>query len=133
MREKSNDPTPQRPDGPRLLDGPMVPIDLNALTVQIKNEQAWKNLDRNSITVYKTEGITMVLVGLHQGAEFKKNTVSGIISVQVLEGRIRFETDQESMERSKAQMVTLHENIPHNIIAVEESVFLLIHANFSVR
>ncbi len=128
MIEKSNNPTPNRPDGTRVLDAPMVNIDLNVFMHQIKNEQAWKNTDRNAITVYKTFGMTIVLMALHKGAELKKHTAAGIISVQVLEGLMRFNTDDDSAEIGKGQMLTLHERIPHSVLALEESVFLLTHA-----
>jgi len=45
--------------------------------------------------------------------------------VQVLEGRIQFDTGQQSVELSKGHMLALHEGIPHSVLAKEESVFLL--------
>ena len=128
MSEKSNDPTLQRPDGSRQLDAPMVTIDLNKLILQIKQEQGWKEKDRNAITVYKTQGMSLVLMALKEGAELKKHLAQGIITVQVLEGKIRFTTDEKEVERSKGEMLTLHEKIPHSVLALEESVFLLTHA-----
>lgn len=129
MSEKSNDPTPQRPEGSRQLDAPMVTIDLNKLILQIKQEQGWKEKDRNAITVYKTQGMSLVLMALKEGAELKKHLAQGIITVQVLEGKIRFTTDEKEVERSKGQMLALHEKIPHSVLALEEAVFLLTHAN----
>lgn len=128
MPEKYNESTPQRPKGARPLDGPLITFDLETFMVQIKQEKAWLETDRNAITVYKTAGMTIVLVALHKGAEMKKHIAGGIISVQVLEGRIRFETEQESVGMPKGQMLTLHERIPHSVWAMEESVFLLTHA-----
>ena len=129
MNEKSNDPTPQRPLGNRQLDAPMVTIDLNKLILQIKQEQAWKERDRNAITIYKTQGMSLVLMALKEGAELKKHLAQGIITVQVLEGRIKFTTDETEVERTKGEMLALHEKIPHSVFAVDEAVFLLTHAN----
>lgn len=129
MSERSNKPTPQRPEGQRILDAPMVAIDLNNLITQIKQEQSWKEKDRNAITVFKTDGLNLVLMALHQGAELKKHLAQGIITVQVLEGRIKFVTEDKTMERIKGEMLTLHEKIPHSVLAMEESVFLLTHAS----
>src|SRR5690554_457584 len=129
MNERSSNPTPQRPDGQRILDAPMVTIDLNSMITQIRQEQAWKDKDRNAITVYKTEGMSLVVMALHEGAELKKHLAQGIITVQVLEGRIRFVTDEQTVERAKGEMLTLHEKIPHSVLALEESVFLLTHAS----
>ena len=123
--EKSNDATPQRPAGARLLDAPLVEMDLSSLSAQIKEESAWKNTDRNAITIYKTSGMRIVLVALHKGAEMKTHTAPGTISVQVLQGKIRFTTEKKAVEREKGQMLALYAGIPHSVFAVEESVFLL--------
>ena len=129
MSERSNEYTQQRPEGSRQLDAPMVTIDLNKLILQIKQEQAWKERDRNAITIYKTQGMSLVLMALKEGAELKKHLAQGIITVQVLEGRIKFTTDETEVERTKGEMLALHEKIPHSVFAVDEAVFLLTHAN----
>ncbi len=124
-QQKFNEATPQRPEGERPLDAPLVKMDLNAFRKQIKEEQAWHNSDRNSITIFKTNGMRLVLIGLHQGAEMKTHTARGIISVQVLEGQIKFTTEQQTSELGEGQMLTLHTGIPHSVLALKESVFLL--------
>lgn len=123
--EKFNEATPQRPEGDRPLDAPMVTIDLPSFMEQIKREPSWKDSDRNAITVFKTDGLRIVLIALHAGAEMIRHTADGIISVQVLEGQITFRTEQEPVELHKGQMLALHAGIPHSVLAREESVFLL--------
>ncbi len=123
--EKSNEVTPQRPEGDRLVDAPLVTIDLVSFMKQIKDEPSWKDSDRNAITVFKTDALRIVLIALHAGAEMIKHTANGIISVQVLEGQMKFNTDEQSVELSKGQLITLHQRIPHSVVAIKESVFLL--------
>lgn len=122
---KSNNSTHLRPEGERDLNAPMVTMDLLSLKTQIKEEESYKNSDRNAITIFKSEGMRIVLVALHKGAEMKTHKAPGIISVQVLEGHISFTTDQKAAERTTGQMLALHAGIPHSVIAKEESVFLL--------
>lgn len=122
---KFNDSTPQRPDGERPIDAPLVEMDLGSFIRQIKTEQAWQDSDRNAITIFKTGGMRLVLIGLHQGAEMKTHTAPGILSVQVLEGKIRFATAQQAAELGAGQMLALHAGIPHSVMAKEESIFLL--------
>ena len=55
----------------------------------------------------------------------KTHTAPGTISVQVLQGKIRFTTEKKAVEREKGQMLALYAGIPHSVFAVEESVFLL--------
>ena len=125
MDEKYNEATAQRPQGDRTMDAPLVSINLGSFIEQIRNEKTWEDSDRNAITVFKTNGMRIVLIALHKNAELSRHTANGIISVQVLEGQMIFTTDQQSVELSKDQLLTLHQGIPHSIVAKEETVFLL--------
>lgn len=125
MENKSNEATPQRPEGDRLLDAPLVTMNLNHLMEQVRNEPSWKDSDRNSITIYKSENMRIVLIGLQNNAELKTHTANGIISVQVLEGRIKFTTEQQVAELEKGQMLALKKQIPHSVLALKETFFLL--------
>ena len=125
MQEKFNEATQNRPQGERPIDSPLLLINLPALIKQIKEEEAWSKNDRNAITVFKTTGMNIVLIALHSHAELKTHTAPGTISVQVLEGTIKFNTTDESLEIKKGQLLTLHAGVSHSVLAVEESVFLL--------
>jgi quercetin dioxygenase-like cupin family protein len=122
---RSNVATPQRPLGSRALDGPMIEMNLQLLQTQIKQEEAWKNSDRNAVTLFKSDGMRIVLVALHAGAEMKTHTAPGIISVHVLEGQIAFVAEKQTTALDEGKMVALHAGIPHSVTAVKESVFLL--------
>ena len=125
MEIKYNEATPQRPEGDRSLDAALVAIDLPVFVKRIKEESTWKESDRNAITVFKTNGLRIVLIALHKGAEMPTHTADGIISVQVLEGQMQFNTEWRSVELSNGQMLALHERIPHSVLALKETIFLL--------
>ena len=125
MENKSNEATLKRPEGDRLLDAPLVTMDLNHLMAQVRNEPSWKYSDRNSITIYKSENMRVVLIGLHQNAELKTHTANGIINVQVLEGHIKFTTEKQVTELEKGQMLALKKQLPHSVFALKETFFLL--------
>ena len=125
MENKSNESTPQRPEGNRIIDAPLVNLDLNEYKSQIKNEKPWSENDRNAITLFKSNGLRLVLIALHKDAEMAKHSAKGIITVQVQQGLIRFSTEEQSVELSAGQMIVLHEGIPHSVVAIEESTFLL--------
>ena len=125
MDEKYNESTPQRPAGDRSIDAALVTIDLPLFAEQIKQESSWKDSDRNAITVFKTNGLRIVLIALHEGAEMARHTANGIISLQVLEGQLQFNTDTQSVELNTGQMLALHERIPHSVRAIKETTFLL--------
>ncbi len=125
MEEKFNEATPQRPEGDRIMDAGMVTIDLLAFIEQIKQESPWKDKDRNAITVFKTNGMRIILIALHAGAEMKTHTADGILSVQVIDGRMKFNAVNRSVELGKGQMLALHKGIQHSLLALEETIFLL--------
>ncbi|GAB3179430.1 hypothetical protein GCM10027291_45620 [Telluribacter humicola] len=125
VHQKANEATPLHPQGDRLLDAPVVEIDLAAFRKQIKQEQAWDKGDRNAITLLKSAGMRLVLIALHKGAELKTHTAPGSISVQVLEGKIKFTAEQQVAHLGQGQMLALQAGISHSVYATEESVFLL--------
>lgn len=129
MENKSNDNTPLRPEGNRVLNGTIVDMNLNEMVLQVKNETTWKNSDRNAITIFKSEALTIVLVGLKEHAALKPHHSNGAITVQVLEGKINFQADQKTILIEKGQMIALKEKIEHSVVAIEDSFFLLTKVN----
>lgn len=125
MEEKYNISTDQRPEGERVLDAPMVQIDIPGFVERIKSESAWETGDRNAITVFKTDGLRIVLVALHKGAVLSEHSAAGILSLHVLEGEIKFESQNKSVNLGRGQMVTLHKGLTHAVTAIVESVFIL--------
>ena len=123
--EKSNEATVLRPLGNRTIDASLVTIDLFSSIEQIKKEKKWKKTDRNAITVFKTNGLRIVIIALRKGAEMVKHVANGLISVQVLEGKIQFITDEHSVKLGKGQMLALHEGIPHSLLAKKKAIILL--------
>lgn len=66
MEIKANEATSQRPEGNRLLNAELVEMNLEEFIDQIKSETTWDNSDRNSITIFKSETMRIVLMGLHE-------------------------------------------------------------------
>jgi quercetin dioxygenase-like cupin family protein len=125
MKNISNQATSQSPDGNCMLNASLVEMDLNKFILQIKEEPAWEESDRNSLTIFKSESMRVVMLGLHKNAELKTHQANGVISVQVLEGKMNFITEQRSVSLEKGQMIALQENIPHSVLALTETFFLL--------
>ncbi|WP_181308751.1 cupin domain-containing protein [Rufibacter sp. XAAS-G3-1] len=122
---KPTEATPQRPDSARHLDAPLLTLDLTRSLAQIKEEKAWLTSDRNALTLYKSEEVRVVLIGLHAGAQMKTHTAPGPISVQVLEGQLTFEALPHATVLTTGQQVVLPAGVPHRVEALVESVFLL--------
>jgi quercetin dioxygenase-like cupin family protein len=92
---------------------------------QIKRETTWKENDRNALTLFKSETMRIVLMGLHKNATLKPHKANGVISVQVLEGKIEFSAESKCVMLEKGQMIALQAHIMHSVVALSESFFLL--------
>jgi quercetin dioxygenase-like cupin family protein len=125
MNEKHNDATRNRPAGERVLDAPMVHVDLPAFIRQIREEETWSKYDRNSITVFKTADMRVVLGGLHAGAGMIPHKAEGMMSIQVLEGELKVNTGDMKTSVKAGQMVVVHKDEMYSITANEESIYLL--------
>jgi quercetin dioxygenase-like cupin family protein len=130
METKHNESTELRPDGGRLMDAPVVPINVPEFIQTIKSEPAWAKSDRNAMTIYKANGMRIVLIALHEDAVMEKHTTNGIVSVQLLDGEINFNVNNESFLLKPRQIIALHRNVPHSVAAIKESVLLLTVADF---
>lgn len=125
MENKSNEATPLRPQGDRVLNAPMVEMDVNKFIEQIKGEITWQESSHNSITIYKSDALRIVLIGLHKNAQLKTHQTNAHITVQVLEGLIQFIADEQTAILQKGQIIALQPKVPHSVLATEESFFLL--------
>jgi quercetin dioxygenase-like cupin family protein len=115
----------ERNGAERVIDATMVHVNLPHFIKQIKEEETWHKNDRNAITLLKTNFLRIVLIALHKGAILKKHTVPQMLCVQVLEGKMQFITDVQTVELNIGDMITLYESIEHTVVATEETVFLL--------
>jgi quercetin dioxygenase-like cupin family protein len=125
MEYKRNEATLNRPEGDRVIDAPHLFIDLNDYTRQLQEEPAWEKNDRNSITIYKTERLSMVLVGLHAKAVMKHRPVDGISNIQLLEGKASIEVGNQKTDMKPGNIMTFHSCIDHTVEALDDTFLLL--------
>jgi quercetin dioxygenase-like cupin family protein len=122
---KINEATYNRPEGTRVLDAPYVVTDINASVVQLMNEAGWEKTDCNGITLFKTDNLTSVLICMHTGSRIGENSIDGTVTIQVVEGEVELTADEEVVTLHTGQMVMLHHEVTHSILATEETVMLL--------
>ncbi len=122
---KANEATLNRPEGDRIIDAPVVVSDIDERIDQLKDEKAWDKNDRNGITLVKNDKLTIVLTCLHADAEINDNMVDGILTIQVLDGRVDLVTEVDRYELKERSIATLRANVPHSIKAMKRSVLLI--------
>ena len=129
MEIKRNESTLNRPEGDRVLDAPYVFIDIPSFIDQVKQEKAWEKNDRNGITVFKSDLLTIVITALQASAEIKDNSVDGLLTIQVIKGNARVTTPDGDIDMSNGQVLTFHPRISHSILAITDAIFLLSNYN----
>lgn len=116
----------------RLLDGPLLVFDLPSLMEKLKLDDVGEKSNRNAITLLKSDNMRLVLIALRAGAEIDFRQSDNLISLQLLKGKLEFIAENYKVVLEQGQLLTLHENIPHSLTAVNETIFLLTIGNTSV-
>ena len=125
MEDKDIESTHNRPDGERTIDAPHLLIDIPSFVKQIRSEKQWKKSDRNSITVFKSDKMRIVLAALRKNAEMKTEHPENVLSVYLIDGKISFKTGSEDREIESGQLVALHEQVLYTIKAIKKTTMLL--------
>ena len=125
MTIKINDATPNRPEGHRLIQAHTVQVNFSEYIQQLKQEKAWQTSDRNAITVFKAQGITVVITALHEYAEINDLQVEGVVILQVMEGSVMVLHEGAMGHLSDRQMLILYEAPASSIKAMEDCVLQL--------
>jgi quercetin dioxygenase-like cupin family protein len=80
---------------------------------------------RNARTLLKDGALRVTLVVLGPGGELAEHEAAGPITLQVVEGRIRFSAGDEQHELGPDQLLTAGPGIRHRVTSEEGAAFLL--------
>lgn len=112
-----------RPDRPET--GAFVHSRLAEEVEPLKREPAWRDGDRNAITLTKGAGISLVITGLRQGAALREHRTAAATTVHVLAGRMVLRAGDRAIERRPGAVVTLETGLTHAVEALADTAFLL--------
>lgn len=118
--------THERPTlGERTLRAPMLSFSIEKEIEKLQNENAWKEGDRNAVTLQKNSRLRVVLISLRKNATLKEHQVEGPITLYMISGKISFITDDGKIIAGANELIVLEKTIPHDVEALEDSVFIL--------
>lgn len=95
------------------------------LLEHLKQKDDWMNEKSSSLTLHKDGKMSIVLVAMRGSASIGEHRAQGPITVQVVEGRLRVNTDKESVNVGQNEIVTLPAGLKHSLDALEDCGFLL--------
>jgi quercetin dioxygenase-like cupin family protein len=110
------------PESERPLRGPLQSFDLGAEVARLRGEEAFRGGRRNSLTLRKGEGMSVVLLVMGAGDRLEEHAAPGPISLAVREGCIRFSTPDGEVEAGPETLLTCNAGERHSVEALEDTV-----------
>ena len=101
------------------------PYDLELQLERMRSETPFRTNGRDSFTLVREPGFTLLLVVLSTGATLPEHKAPGPISVLVLEGRVAFSAQGKRLELGLHGLVTLPAQVLHKVEALEDSAILV--------
>lgn len=115
-----------RPERKERLDEGMLHVfPLEDYARDLREETAYTANGRNGVTLVKSHALRVVLEVLRAGAELAEHRAPGPITVQVLEGEIRFPTGEDTFRVRAGEVLALAPGRPHSVEAVRDSTLLI--------
>ena len=110
-------------------NGLSVTFDIPNLIEQMKHQHIWTKGKPNSMILLKCPDKQMVLIAMHEGSGIKSFQSNDSVTFQIIEGKLKIHTRNDSVTLGKDQLLTLHDNIKYSLTTKEETVFILTIAN----
>ena len=99
-------------------------FDLGHEMADCEEKRPWQ-MGHFAKTLVKKPDLRIVLISMDEGSQLKEHHADGTISLQVLEGAIRFTAAGKTHELSANGVLTLGASIPHQVEALKKSALLL--------
>lgn len=93
---------------------------------QLHRDESWQHpAGRSSKTLVKYPDLRILLIAMKANTRMHEHTAAGRISVQSLNGHIRLHLPARVVDLPAGHLLALDHCVPHDVEAVEDSVFLL--------
>lgn len=109
----------------RPLVGSSLSFDLAAEEKALRSSPLWRRRGHTARTLIMHPDFRLVLVVLKSGKRLHQHQTDHRISVQTLTGRVGLNLPDRSIDLPAGNVLVLDKSIPHDVVAVEDSAFLL--------
>jgi quercetin dioxygenase-like cupin family protein len=104
---------------------PLHLIDLNETAAALAAEPLAGQRNHRQETLYRHAPMTVALFLFEPGAELPPHLAEGVVSVHVLEGRLKMAVEGQEREISAGQILVLAPGVKHDVRAEERTRMLL--------
>jgi len=109
----------------RGLVGPSLRLDLALETKALLDSAQFGEGGHTARTLVMHPDFRLVLIALRSGNRMNQHRTDQRISVQTLTGRVRMNLSDQTVDLPAGRLLVLDKTILHDVIAVENSTFLL--------
>ena len=109
----------------RPLDGDILVIDLDAERARSAEPPALERSGRSARTLLKAGSLTVTLVSIAPGGAIAEHQADGTITVQALDGMLRFTALGRDYDLSPGQLLSAGPGIRHSVTSQSGASFLL--------
>jgi quercetin dioxygenase-like cupin family protein len=117
----------------RPINSSLFTFDLPTLIDNMKHSHSWAKGELNAMVLLRSPEKQILLTLLHSKTEIRSFQSNESVTLQIIEGKLRFHTRKESVTLDGGQLLTLHENIKYSLVAREETALLITIANSTLR
>ncbi len=100
-------------------------FDLPSLIEKMRHSPTWVKGELNAMIMLKTPEKQIILATLNEGTEIRSFQSNESVEFMIIDGKIEFRYNKESVVYKKGQLFILHENIEYSLFTLEESVVLI--------
>lgn len=109
----------------RPLSGDVLHFDLSVERGNLADPPILERSGRNARTLFKTGALRVTLVLLAPGGEIAEHEAGGPITLQPLEGRLRFRAGGRDHEIGPGELLSVAPGVRHAVTAEGGATFLL--------
>jgi quercetin dioxygenase-like cupin family protein len=106
------------------LEAEHMLLDLGEVVTEL-HSQSTPGQARGAVTLVKQSGMSLVLTHLHRGGTLQEHAVPGAATVQVLDGRVRVQIGDETLDVPAGRLLAFNSGVRHSVEALEDSTLLL--------
>ena len=102
------------------------------LVKKLKNSPNWSKGDLDAIVILKRPDKQIVITALHSGTEINSFQSGDSVTFHIIEGKLAFHTQKQSVILNEGQLFTLCEKLKYKLISREDTVFMLTITNNAI-
>ena len=107
------------------FDPPQLQINLQEFAARLRDERPPEIGKHRQETLYRYGPMTIALFLFDQGASMSQHKAEGVVTVQVLQGRLKMTAEGQTHDLPAGSLLILAPGVSHDVQAIEPSKMLL--------